>query len=130
MDDLVQKWILTMISVVLVATLVGSIVWTVNIGGNIISDYQSNEVKLYSEAGLSVMINQYNLDDVDSISIYKMLEMNKSIINDYKFKTKTGANMSAFDLRNLINNPLDRYEIENITGDSNSGYTVIIKAKQ
>lgn len=123
METALEKWIVTSVSVVILASLVATISWTVVIGWDIAASFQDNVIKYYSEAGLSIMVDANNIDDVDAVNLYKMMEVNRNIITDYTIRNLDGT--YVFDTRTLLNRPADRFSVV-IRGDSSTGFEVIV----
>lgn len=124
METTVKNWIVMSISVVLMSTLVSTIMWTFTIGLSIMSSFQDQTIKLYSEAGMSIMIETSNLDSVDATNVYKMLEVNRNIIKNYYIRNLDGT--YVYDTRDLLKRPIDRFSVI-ITGDAAVGFQVRVQ---
>lgn len=124
MGELVSKWILTSISVVVFSSLVSVIAWTLVIGYNIADDLQGDAITYYSEAGLSMMVDANNVDSIDSANLYKVMEVNRNIITDFSITNLDGS--FVYDTSELLKRPLDRFSIV-IQGDSSIGFEVTAK---
>lgn len=122
MSDLLSKWIFISIAVIIFATLVSLILWTVVLGYDIYADLQGEVIGYYSEAGLSMMIDANNVDSIDSANLYKVLESNRNVIIDYSITNLDGTYVQ--DTRDLLNRPTDRFKLV-IRGDSAVGFQVI-----
>lgn len=127
MESTLKNWIMISISVVLLSSLVSTILWTMAIGLSILSSFQDRTVTLYSEAGMSIMIDSSNLDSVDATNVYKMIEVNRNIIKGFAIQNLDGSYVQ--DTRELLQRPIDRFSIS-ITGDSAIGFDVIVKQVQ
>lgn len=121
MEGVLRTWILTSISVIILAMLTGSIVWTIVIGMNIANDWQDSAIQSYSDAGLSMMVDFSNIENVDALNLYKLIEINRSIIIDYSIKNLDGS--YVYDLDELLKRPIDRFKLS-IEGDSSNGFIV------
>lgn len=121
MEGVLSKWILTSISVVLFASLISLIAWTVMLGYGIAYDLQDGVIVYYSEAGLSMMVNANNLESIDSANLYKVMESNRNVITDFKITNLDGS--IIYDTRELLNRPTDRFNVV-IRGDSSTGFEV------
>lgn len=121
MGEVLSKWILTCIAVVIFSSLVSVIVWTLAIGYNIADDMQSDVITYYSEAGLSMIVDANNVDSIDSANLYKIMEVNRNIITDYSISNLDGS--FVYDTKELLTRPLDRFSIV-IEGDSSIGFEV------
>ena len=119
MDETLVKQFLMCVSVVLLAMLVGTISWTIVLGTSIRDDFLSEMTTYYSEAGLSIMIDSYNLDSIDSANLYKVMEVNSNVIVDYRIVDLEGNLIT--DLKELLSRPTDRWSIV-IEGDSSIGF--------
>lgn len=121
MESTFVRHILVSISCVLLATLVSAIVWTISIGSAIWSSFQDDIIMYYSEAGLSIMVDANNLESLDSANLYKMMEVNRNIITDFRIENLDGTIVS--DTRELLDRPTDRFSVI-IRGDSSIGFEV------
>lgn len=121
MGEVLSKWILTCIAVVIFSSLVSVIVWTLAIGYNIADDMKSDVITYYSEAGLSMIVDANNVDSIDSANLYKIMEVNRNIITDYSISNLDGS--FVYDTKELLTRPLDRFSIV-IEGDSSIGFEV------
>lgn len=119
MDDTLMKYVIIAIVVVITAAFVGTVAWTMTIGTSIASRIQDTTITLYSEAGLSMMVDANNIDDIDATNLYKVMEVNRNIITDWTIRNIDGS--MEKDNRELLNRPTDRFSI-NIEGDSAIGF--------
>lgn len=119
MDDTLMKYVIIAIVVVITAAFVGTVAWTMTIGTSIASSIQDTTITLYSEAGLSMMVDANNIDNIDATNLYKVMEVNRNIITDWTIRNIDGS--MEKDNRELLNRPTDRFSI-NIEGDSAIGF--------
>lgn len=124
MEDTVAKSFMISISIVLMGMLSFVIWFTVIMGYNIAADFQSSSIEQYSQAGLSMIINAQNCEDVDAANLYKIMDANRNIIKEYRILLKDGTLIT--DIRDLLDHPIYRYKI-NITGDSAIGFLVDVE---
>lgn len=124
MEDTVAKSFMISISIVLMGMLSFVIWFTVIMGYNIAADFQSSSIEQYSQAGLSMIINAQNCEDVDAANLYKIMDANRNIIKEYRIVLKNGDIIT--DIRDLLDHPIYRYKI-NITGDSAIGFLVDVE---
>jgi hypothetical protein len=124
MENAVRDKIVLAISLVILSSLVSTIAWTFVIGMSIGSSFQDKMASYYSDAGVSMMIDFNNIDNVDAPNIYKMLEINRNVIKDYSIKNLDGS--FVLDNRDLLSRPTDRFSIT-IRGDSSTGFQVEIE---
>lgn len=120
MESILTKWVTNSISVVLFAVLVGFIAWSGAIGLSIAGDAQSDVVTYYSEAGLGMMIESSNVDDLDAANIYKVIEVNRNVITSYRIVNKDGSLIQ--NTLDLLSHPTNRYKVV-IRGDAAVGFT-------
>ena len=121
MEDTLVKSIFVFISLTVLSALVSIVMFTVSLGMNIYSAATSRVTEYYSEAGLSIMIDAHNLDSIDAPNLYKMLNVNQSVITDWHITDLEGN--IIVDWQNILENPTSRYSV-NITGDSAMGFEV------
>lgn len=127
MEDGAVKWILISVSVVVFATLVSVMVFTFKLGTAIAGDLENQVAGIYSEAGLSMLVDADNLEDIDGANLYKILEANSNIITSYSIKNLDGS--LILETNELLTRPLDRFKV-NITGDSRIGFKVEVQQVQ
>lgn len=121
MNAMMLKSIVIAVSVVLLSSFVGTVMWTANIGYRIWYDIQDTATTLYSESGLAMMIDQHNLESIDSCNLYKMLQVNSSNIRDFRISKLDGNMVTSYE--QLLRDPLARFEVT-ITGDPNIGFYI------
>ena len=124
MEGTFTKSIMVAISVVIVASIVSAIVFTVYLGTQAFSDFQSGVVTQYSEAGLSMMVDAKNLESLDAANVYKMMEVNRNIIKDFSIIKLDGSVITSRSI--LLQYPTERYSVV-ITGDSVTGFYVFAR---
>lgn len=122
MGDTAQRFVLISVATVVLASVVGIILWTVVYGLDVSNDLTDDAITIYSEAGLSMMVDQHNLESIDAANLYKMMEVNRNIITDYAIKDESGVNIT--DKSYLLEHPTERFKVV-ITGDSSIGFKVV-----
>lgn len=121
MDSLSVKQIMIGFSVVLVAVMVAVVSWTVTVGTNIMDKFNTTMTAVYSDAGLSKMINSKYLDNLDSANTYKLLSSNMSVVKSYEIRDIDKKLITNPSL--LAASPLDRYKVV-ITGNVENGFNI------
>lgn len=125
MDSVFDKFIILCVSVSLTSSVVFAILYSVTIGYSITSSTNDSLTEYYSTDGISMLLGSSKCDYVDSCTLYKVLEGNRTIINDYKIEKeiRKGSNFSIVNptIDELLDNPTDKYTVE-VYGDSAIGY--------
>lgn len=121
MEDVLSKSLIVSVAVVLCSAVISAIAFTIVLGYSIVGALQDDVVTYYSEAGLSIMVDANNLDDLDAANVYKMLEVNRNIITDTDITLLDGSHV--VDTRDLLSIPTARFKVD-IYGDSSVGFEV------
>lgn len=126
MDDPIVKGILTSISVVLVATVVNLVVWTVMMGSQVMDSFQTATVASFSSVDATAIIDMQQAKEVDGVSLYRVVNENYRSLNDYSILDE--VNNPINNLEDLLDKPNARYTVV-VTGSRNAGYVLEAKRK-
>lgn len=125
MGDVAVKYTLISVSVVILASFISLILWTTIMGSKLEGDLENDLTAQYAHASESVMFSASTLESIDSVNLYKMLELNRSTIIDFSIRLLQPVNGSIYmsDWRQLIFDPDKRFNVK-LKGDSGTGFIV------
>lgn len=123
MENSLKDTIIIGVSVVVLSTFVAVLSWTFVIGFSIYSSFENKIMNSYNDFGVSTMIDSSNVNSVDSVNVYKMIEENRNAIKDYSITNLDGSHV--LDTKELLNRPADKFSV-NVIGDYAVGYQIEI----